>query len=212
MLKSLTVAAGFVLCLSSIAAAQAPKEKRAPTPAQNQVQTQTPAPCAPGTGKNADGSCLTPTQVAAAEATRVRADCMVQMRMNYNWCPAVLPSADLAYPKEAEWDTFAFTPFGLLSAPGATAKTSDIRLKRDIRQVGRLDNGIKLYSFRYLWSDRTYVGVMAQQVAVIVPEAVVMEPNGYLAVYYDRLGLKMQTLEEWQAGRTAATPAAHAAP
>jgi len=32
---------------------------------------------------------------------------------------------------------------------------------------------------------------------------VVMEPNGYLAVYYDRLGLKMQTLEEWQATRRA---------
>lgn len=210
MLKSLTMAAGFVLCLSSIAAAQAPKQSRAPTTAQNQVRT--PAPCPPGAGKNADGSCLTPTQVAAAEATRVRADCMVQMRMNYNWCPAVLPSADLAYPKEAEWDTFAFTPFGLLSAPGATAKTSDIRLKRDITQVGRLDNGIELYSFRYLWSDRIYVGVMAQQVAAIVPEAVVMEPTGYLAVYYDRLGLKMQTLEQWQARRAAETPAAHAAP
>jgi len=85
----------------------------------------------------------------------------------------------------------------------APAAASDIRLKRDITQLAVLDNGIKLYSFRYFGSDQVYVGVMAQQVAAIAPQAVVMEPNGYLAVYYDRLGLKMQTLEEWQATRRA---------
>jgi hypothetical protein len=42
---------------------------------------------------------------------------------------------------------------------------------------------------------------MAQQAAAIVPEAVTRHPDGYLYVYYDRLGLKMQTLEEWQASR-----------
>jgi len=69
-----------------------------------------------------------------------------------------------------------------------------------------------LYSFRYFWSDQVYVGVMAQQVATIVPEAVVMEPNGFLAVNYDRLGLKMQTLEEWQARHGVASPSDTAAP
>jgi Chaperone of endosialidase len=77
---------------------------------------------------------------------------------------------------------------------------SDIRLKRDITAVARLDNGINLYSFRYRWSDQVYVGVMAQEVAAIVPDAVVMASNGYLAVCYDRLGLRMQTLEQWRAG------------
>ena len=78
---------------------------------------------------------------------------------------------------------------------------SDIRLKRDITPVARLDNGINLYSFRYRWSDQVYVGVMAQEVAAIVPDAVVRASNGYLAVCYDRLGLRMQTLEQWRAGR-----------
>jgi hypothetical protein len=100
-------------------------------------------------------------------------------------------------------------------APLSVAHTpalSDIRLKRDITQLAFLDNGIKLYSFRYFWSDQVYVGVMAQQVAAIVPEAVVMEPNGYLAVYYDRLGLKMQTLAEWQASDRVAAPVEFASP
>jgi len=96
--------------------------------------------------------------------------------------------------------------------PAAAPAISDIRLKRDIMQVGELDNGVALYSFRYFWSDQVYVGVMAQQVAAIAPQAVVMEPNGYLAVYYDRLGLKMQTLEEWQASHDVVTPADTAAP
>jgi len=89
---------------------------------------------------------------------------------------------------------------------------SDIRLKRDVILLALRDNGIVLYSFRYFWSDQVYVGVMAQQVATIVPEAVVMEPNGFLAVNYDRLGLKMQTLEEWQARHGVASPSDTAAP
>jgi hypothetical protein len=48
---------------------------------------------------------------------------------------------------------------------------SDIRLKRDITQVGELDSGVGLYRYRYLWSDTTYVGVMAQEVAEVMPEA-----------------------------------------
>ncbi len=89
---------------------------------------------------------------------------------------------------------------------------SDIRLKRDVILLALRDNGIALYSFRYFWSDQVYVGVMAQQVAAIVPEAVVMEPNGFLAVNYDRLGLKMQTLEEWLARHRVASPSDTAAP
>ncbi len=34
---------------------------------------------------------------------------------------------------------------------------SDIRVKRDILPVGRLDNGIGLYRFRYISSDEVYV-------------------------------------------------------
>jgi len=76
---------------------------------------------------------------------------------------------------------------------------SDIRLKRDIAEVGHLDNGLGLYSYRYWWSDQVYVGVMAQEVAQVVPDAVMMAPDGYLRVNYAKLGTHLQTYEEWVA-------------
>ena len=49
---------------------------------------------------------------------------------------------------------------------------SDIRLKRDIALLSRLDNGLGQYRYRYLWSDQVYVGVMAQEVEKNLPDAV----------------------------------------
>ena len=81
-----------------------------------------------------------------------------------------------------------------------TVATSDVRLKREITLVSRLDDGLGLYQFRYLWSDTVYVGVMAQEVALIHPEAVVRDAlDDYLRVDYGRLGLKLMTLPEWEA-------------
>jgi hypothetical protein len=80
-----------------------------------------------------------------------------------------------------------------------TAVFSDIRLKRDIEFIGRLENRLRLYRYRYLWSDTEYVGVMAQEVAAVVPDAVVRGRNGYLHVDYGRLGLNFMTWEEWLA-------------
>jgi endosialidase-like protein len=74
---------------------------------------------------------------------------------------------------------------------------SDIRLKRDVAPVARLDDGLTLYRYRYLWSDEVYVGVMAQEVAAIDPAAVTSGPDGYLRVNYARLGLRLETWREW---------------
>ena len=74
---------------------------------------------------------------------------------------------------------------------------SDARLKRDIVLLTRLDNGVGIYRYRYLWSDTIYVGVMAQEVAAIVPDAVVLGRDGYYRVIYARLGLRMITWDEW---------------
>jgi outer membrane immunogenic protein len=79
--------------------------------------------------------------------------------------------------------------------------SSDIRLKRDIVLVGRLENGLGLYRYRYQWSNTVYVGVMAQEVALLRPDAIVRSPlDKYLRVDYARLGLKLMTLPEWDAG------------
>jgi len=85
---------------------------------------------------------------------------------------------------------------------------SDRRFKRDVLLLARLDNGIGIYRYRYLWSDTIYVGVMAQEVAQIVPSAVIQASDGYLRVNYARLGLRMMTWDEWTAQYSAAAPAA----
>jgi hypothetical protein len=76
---------------------------------------------------------------------------------------------------------------------------SDIRLKRDIVQVGLLPNGLRLYRYRYLWSTIAYVGVMAQEVALIRPDAVVRGSDGYLRVDYAALNIPFATWDEWAA-------------
>ena len=74
---------------------------------------------------------------------------------------------------------------------------SDRRLKRDVAAVGRLDNGLALYSFRYLDSDGVYVGVMAQEVLQVAPEAVSVGGDGFMRVHYDRIGFQLMTWKDW---------------
>jgi len=40
---------------------------------------------------------------------------------------------------------------------------------------------------------------MAQEVQAIMPEAVVRGRDGYLRVFYDKIGLKYQTYDQWLA-------------
>lgn len=90
-------------------------------------------------------------------------------------------------------------PLGPPSPPSPPVPTSDRRLKRDINALTVLADGTKLYSFRYLWSETVYVGVMAQDL-LADPEradAVLKQANGYYAVDYHRLGLQMATIEDW---------------
>jgi len=74
---------------------------------------------------------------------------------------------------------------------------SDRRVKHDVVLLGLLENGLHLYRYRYAWSDRVYVGVMAQEVRRIRPDAVVAGDDGYLHVNYGRLGLTFQTWDDW---------------
>ena len=65
--------------------------------------------------------------------------------------------------------------------------------------LGRLDNGLGFYRFSYNGSNKAYVGVMAQEVQAVMPDAVVRGGDGYLRVYYERLGLRMQSWDAWVA-------------
>jgi hypothetical protein len=87
---------------------------------------------------------------------------------------------------------------------GRGGRRSDIRLKHDIVLLGHLDNGLGLYRFAYKGSETPYVGVMAQEVERVRPDAVLRGRDGYLRVRYDRLGLTFQTYDHWRAGGTRA--------
>jgi hypothetical protein len=80
---------------------------------------------------------------------------------------------------------------------GGGGRRSDINAKHDITLIGRLDNGLGFYRYRYNGSDKAYVGVMAQEVQTVMPDAVVRGPDGYLRVFYDKLGLKFETYNHW---------------
>jgi hypothetical protein len=60
-----------------------------------------------------------------------------------------------------------------------------------------LANGIGFYRFAYNGSNQAYVGVMAQEVQKVMPLAVIRGNDGYLRVFYDKLGVKFQTYKQW---------------
>jgi cytochrome c2 len=60
---------------------------------------------------------------------------------------------------------------------------SDRRLKTDIQRVGTTDGGLPIYTYKYKGESMTQMGVMAQDVEKVNPEAV-REFGGYKAVNY----------------------------
>ena len=92
---------------------------------------------------------------------------------------------------------------GNVAAQSGSTTPSDIRLKHDIAPVGRLDSGLNLYRFRYLGGEEEMVGVMAQEVLDVAPEAVVLGEDGFYRVDYARLGAPFSTYAAWlEAGRS----------
>lgn len=83
---------------------------------------------------------------------------------------------------------------------GGGGRRSDLALKHDVVLLGYLDNGLGYYRFSYLGSTKAYVGVIAQEVEAVQPEAVTRGRDGYLRVYYDKLGIKFRTYKDWLAG------------
>lgn len=67
---------------------------------------------------------------------------------------------------------------------------SDRNAKQDIQKIGSLDNGINLYKYQYKpefrdqWGHGTQIGVIAQEVELVMPEAVASTDDGYKVVNY----------------------------
>ena len=61
---------------------------------------------------------------------------------------------------------------------------SDRRLKENIKPVGKLDNGLTIYSYNFKGSDTPEIGLIAQEVEEVRPQAVFKDRSGYLKVNY----------------------------
>src|SRR5690606_25921131 len=66
-------------------------------------------------------------------------------------------------------------------------KMSDRRVKEDITRVGKTDSGLPIYTYRYKGGGLMEMGVMAQDVERVRPEAVAETPEGIKAVDYGRI-------------------------
>ena len=73
-----------------------------------------------------------------------------------------------------------------LGALGSLFALSDKDLKTDIVPVGKLNDGQKVYSYRFKGDPKRQIGLIAQEVAMHEPEAVARHPSGYLMVDYGR--------------------------
>lgn len=74
---------------------------------------------------------------------------------------------------------------GLFSL-GSMALLSDRRLKSDIQRIGALPSGLAVYSYTLFGEPE--IGVMADEVEKVFPEAVEEHPSGFKMVRYDLIG------------------------
>jgi len=77
---------------------------------------------------------------------------------------------------------------------GKAPAPSDSRLKENVKKVGTTKSGINLYSWK--WNSKakelgldwgSNIGVMAQEIKDIIPEAVIMADDGYYRVDYSKV-------------------------
>jgi hypothetical protein len=74
---------------------------------------------------------------------------------------------------------------GATAAASLASLFSDERMKEDIQPVGLLNDGQKIYKFRYKGMPQTHIGLIAQNVEKTLPDAV-SEVGGLKLVDYDK--------------------------
>jgi hypothetical protein len=65
-------------------------------------------------------------------------------------------------------------------------KISDRRLKKNVARLGTRSDGLGVYEFEYIWGGGRQIGLMAQEVVNIYPEAI-GESGGYMTVDYGKV-------------------------
>ena len=63
---------------------------------------------------------------------------------------------------------------------------SDRRLKKNVARLGTRSDGLGVYEFEYIWGGGRQIGLMAQEVVNIYPDAI-GESHGYMTVDYGKV-------------------------
>jgi len=118
---------------------------------------------------------------SAQQATTGGADLLGAAQMGYN---AQMGDFNAKQAAQANFNQ------GLMSLGGAgIMAASDIRMKENIEKIGNL-NGLNIYEFDYKPEFKNeagygrFIGVMAQEVETVRPDAVVTRADGYKMVNY----------------------------
>lgn len=72
---------------------------------------------------------------------------------------------------------------------------SDRRLKTNIKQLGKLRDGLQVYSFKLVGEVIEQIGLMADEVIKLYPQAVKCDRDGYLRVAYNLVPTWKEKLE-----------------
>jgi hypothetical protein len=124
---------------------------------------------------------------APQQATTSGADILGASQMGYN---AQMGNFNA---QQAAQQGFNSGLMGLGGTLGAAAIMSDIRTKENIKAIGWLPNGLPVYEYEYKpeWKDEAghgkFIGVMAQEVEMVQPQAVITRLDGYKMVNYGAL-------------------------
>jgi len=78
----------------------------------------------------------------------------------------------------------------ILGSALSTVAVSDRRLKENIVKMGTLKNGLNVYKYNYLGEKTKHLGVMADEVAELLPEALGPVINGYNTVDYSKIEMR----------------------
>ena len=82
-----------------------------------------------------------------------------------------------------------------VTAKSGCSGASDPSIKENVARIGTHSMGFGLYlfdykpEFRQAWGHGRQFGVMANEIELVMPEAVVLHPDGYKMVNYDMLGI-----------------------
>ena len=131
-------------------------------------------------------------QNAPQQATTSGADVLGASQMGYN---AQMGGFNAANAAQSNFNSGLMGLGGTLGAAALMAPASDIRMKENIEKVGKMANGLNVYTYEYKPEFRDdpfaghgkHIGVMAQEVEEIMPKAVITRPDGYKMVNYGAL-------------------------